>query len=154
MHAVTKDMCWDSRAMMLALVLWMCFMIRTDKEGKVNSMVEKMKYYIYSLLSEHSSFKSIQKLDVWRNFSFKLLLLVLISSCSLKLLAFFNFNAIFGSMVYYCGLVWRFVASLLAAVKRLLSTTKAVLIMMYNSNGLNIPHGWQQESQHFWILQP
>ncbi len=35
-------------------------------------------------------------------------------------------NAIFGGMVYYCGWVWRFIASLQAAVKRLLSTTKAV----------------------------
>ncbi len=56
-------------------------------------MVEKMEYYNCSSLSEHSSFKSILKN------SFKLHLLVLISSCSLKFSTFLNFNAIFGGMV-------------------------------------------------------
>ncbi len=60
----------------------------------------------------------------------------------------------FGGMVCYCGWAWRFIASLLAAVKRLLSTTKAVLITMYDSNGLNIQKVWKRESQHFRILQP
>ena len=35
-----------------------------------------------------------------------------------------------------------------------LSTTKAVLIIMYDSNGLNIQKGWKREYQLFRILQP
>ena len=82
--------------------------------------------------------------------SSKLLLLVLISSRSLILSAFFHIDAVLACS----GWARRFVVCLPAAVKRIFGNAQAVLIAMYDSNGLNIQKGWKRESQHFRILQP